>query len=78
LGETDGTSYEPDIKASPLTVRVISARFTSKVSETLLIVHAAENNRLEVEVLRRYTDNSGRANTSQLAVFGRTSPTPTR
>ena len=78
-GETDGTSYEPDIKASlPQTVRVILARFTSKVSETLLIVHAAENNRLEVDVLRRYTDNSGRSNTSQVAVLGRASLTSTR
>jgi hypothetical protein len=74
-GETEGTPYGSDIHADvPQTARVISAQFSSKISQTLLVVHAAQNGRLQADVLKRYTDTSGRANMGETAVLVRPLP----
>jgi hypothetical protein len=71
-GETEGTAYGSRIDANASQdVRVISAHFTSKITETLFVVHVAPNDRVQVDVLKRYTDHSGRANTSEVAVLTR-------
>jgi hypothetical protein len=72
LGAADGTAYAPATQSS-LTdaAQVISAILVTRVAEELLVIRPLDRGRLQVEVLTRYTDHSGRASTDDVATFQR-------
>jgi hypothetical protein len=71
-GEVEGIAYASEIGADiSRTARVVSARFATQFSEVLLIVRLSDKDRVQVEVLKRYTDHSGRANVSEVATLER-------
>jgi hypothetical protein len=69
-GVADGTAYGPTTQSS-LTdaAQVISAILVTRGAEELLVIRPLDRGRLQVELLTRYTDHSGRASTDDVATF---------
>ena len=63
-------AYGADVSANlNTTTLAVSALFTPRNAETLVILHEARNNRLQAEVLTRFTDNSNRTNYRNVYTF---------
>jgi hypothetical protein len=56
------------------TAHAISAMVQTNFSERLLIVHLIGPNRLQVEVMTRFTDGSGRSSNAWVETFSRVQP----
>jgi hypothetical protein len=67
-GAAYGSSVRDNVAAA---ARVLSTVFVTEFSEVLLIIHPADRGQLRVEVLTRYTDQSGRTGVSNVATFER-------
>jgi hypothetical protein len=74
-GHALGTVYttRPDaVKAgSSEPAQVLSTIYVHSFAETILIIRPAENGQLQVELLEKYTDQSGRRNIRAVMTFAR-------
>ena len=68
-GTVDATAYAPDV-SSPLPSKAVrSAVFKTNFDETRLIIDTVDGNKLRVESMTHFTDNSGRSNYSAVYHF---------
>lgn len=73
-GTVPAYGYGPNVSADlNATAQAVSAVFTPSHAQTLVIVHKARNNRIQAEVLTRFTDNSKRTNHRNVYTFARAS-----
>jgi hypothetical protein len=71
-GRVAAYAYAPDVQSNLATsAQALSAVFDTNFSQTLIIIHSANGNRLEAEVLTHFTDGSGRSNYQNLYTFNR-------
>ena len=71
-GYAEGTAYAPSV-ADDLaeTARVVSTLYVTSFSQKILIIRPAEGGQLDVEVMTKFTDQSGRASYRIIERFGR-------
>jgi hypothetical protein len=75
-GHASGTIYTtlPEASnesSSPEPTQVISTSYVHSFAEAILIICQVENGRIQVELLRKYTDQSGRRNHRGVWTFAR-------
>jgi hypothetical protein len=71
-GRVKAYAYAPSVESDLVnTAQALSAIFKTGFSETLMIIRPAGRDRLEAEVLTRFTDNSGRSNYRAVYTFVR-------
>ena len=71
-GTVDATAYAPSVDAHlPRDAHALTAVFTTNFSESLLVINPVGGHKLRVEVLTRFTDNSGRSAYSAVYTFSR-------
>ena len=72
-GYAEGTAYAPSVESSLTeTAQAISTIYLTSFSEIILIIRPAEDGQIEVEMLTKFTDQSGRANTRKVERLSRT------
>ena len=75
-GSAAGTAYAPNVQSSLVeTADTISTIYLTSFSQMLLIIRPAEQSQIKIELLTKYTDQSGRANTRHLETFSRVEDT---
>lgn len=71
-GEVVATAYAPNVSANIYsTALALTAVFNPGFSETIMVIRPASGNRLQAEVLTRFTDGSGRSNYTATYTFTR-------
>jgi len=71
-GFAEGTAYAPSVASNLVeTADTISTIYLTSFSQITLIVRPAEEGQIRVEVLTKFTDQSGRANTRRVDSFSR-------
>lgn len=71
-GRVEAYAYGPNVQSNLAeTAQAISATYKTNFSQTLLIIHQTGGNRLQVEVLTRFTDGSSRSNYHSIYNFQR-------
>jgi hypothetical protein len=69
-GTVDATAYAPDVSSPlPSKAHALSAVFKTNFDETRLIIDTVDGNKLRVESMTHFTDNSGRSNYSAVYHF---------
>lgn len=75
-GKVNATAYAPNASSNlAQSAQALSAVFKTNFSRTLLVIHAVSGNRLQVETLTHFTDNSGRTDYRNVYTFTRTKVT---
>jgi hypothetical protein len=71
-GYAEGTAYAPSV-ADDLaeTAQAVSTIYITSFSQTILVIRPAEGGQLEVELMTKFTDQSGRASYRVVERFGR-------
>ena len=71
-GYAEGTAYAPSVESS-LTeaAQAISTIYLTSFSQILLIIRPMEDGQIEVEMLTKFTDQSGRPNTRRIERLSR-------
>jgi len=71
-GYAEGTAYAPSVESS-LTeaAQAISTIYLTSFSQIILIIRPTEDGQIEVEMLTKFTDQSGRANTRRIERLSR-------
>jgi hypothetical protein len=68
----DAVAFARDVRAAlPRETRTLMAVFKTSFSESILVIDPAEWNKLRVELLTRFTDQSGRSAYSATYTFSR-------
>jgi hypothetical protein len=68
----DATAFAPNVtSALPRSAQTLMAVFKTSFSESILVIDALEWGKLRVELLTRYTDQSGRSAISSVYTFSR-------
>ena len=71
-GRVGAYAYAPNVSSNiTSSAQALSAIFKTSFNETLMIVQPAGTNRLQAQVLTRFTDSSGRSNYSNTFTFNR-------
>ena len=71
-GFATGTAYGPSPGANlSETAQAISTLYVTSFSQILLIIRPADDGQIEVEMLTKYTDQSGRANSRRVERLSR-------
>jgi hypothetical protein len=71
-GSVNGYAYGPKVSSNiNSSAKAISAIFKTGFSQTLMIIHRKGRNRLRVETLTRFTDNSRRTAYQGIYIFAR-------
>ena len=71
-GTVDATAYASSVSSGlPSNAHTLAAVFKTNFNESLLVIDPAGGNKLRVEVLTRFTDNSGRSAYSAVCTFSR-------
>jgi hypothetical protein len=75
-GFASGTAYGPSVQSNLVeTAETISTIYLTSFSQMFLIIRPAEEGQIKVELLTKYTDQSGRANTRHIETFSRVEDT---
>ena len=71
-GYAEGTAYAPSVESS-LTeaAQAISTIYLTSFSQIILVIRPTEDGQVEVEMLTKFTDQSGRANTRRVVRLSR-------
>lgn len=73
-GNVPGTAYAPSVTSNlNATARAITAIFYHGFAERIMIIHSISGNYLQVEVMTRFTDGSGRTSFNSIYTFARNS-----
>ncbi len=68
----DATAFAPRVESAlPGNAQTLMAVFKTAFSESILVINPAEWNKLRVELLTRFTDQSGRSAYSAVYTFSR-------
>jgi hypothetical protein len=71
-GYAEGTAYAPSVSDNLAeTAQVVSTLFITSFSQTILVIRPVEGGQLEVELMTKFTDGSGRASYRLVERFGR-------
>jgi len=71
-GFAEGTAYAPGVESNLIeTAETISTIYLTSFSQMILVIRPIEADQIQVEVLTKFTDQSGRANTRHLYTFTR-------
>ena len=71
-GHAEGTAYAPSVSDNLAeTAQVVSTLYITSFSQTILVIRPAEGGQLEVEMMTKFTDQSGRASYRRVERFGR-------
>ena len=75
-GFAEGTAYAPSVQSNLVeTADTISTIYLTSFSQMILIIRPAEEGQIRVELLTKFTDQSGRANTRHIETFSRVEDT---
>jgi hypothetical protein len=75
-GFAEGTAYAPSVQSNLVEkADTISTIYLTSFSQMILIIRPAEEGQIKVELLTKYTDQSGRANTRHIETFSRVEDT---
>lgn len=73
-GQVTGTLYASSVGENlPQNARALTAIFNTSFNQTILVMHPARSEQLQVETLARFTDNSGRSHYNSVYTFARSS-----
>jgi hypothetical protein len=71
-GQAIGTAHAPSVQANQLeTVEAVTTLYITSFSQTILIIRPIEGDQLRVESFTRFTDESSRADYTQVETFSR-------
>jgi hypothetical protein len=71
-GFAEGTAYASSVESNLAeTADTISTIYLTSFSQMILIIRPVEGGQIRVEVLTKFTDHSGRANTRHIYTFSR-------
>jgi hypothetical protein len=71
-GYAEGTAYAPSVESSlSEAAQAISTIYLTSFSQIILIIRPTEDGQIEVEMLTKFTDQSGRANTRRVERLSR-------
>jgi hypothetical protein len=71
-GYAEGTAYAPSVESSLMeAATAISTIYLTSFSQIILIIRPMEDGQVEVEMLTKFTDQSGRANTRRVERLSR-------
>ena len=71
-GYAEGTAYGPSVSDNLVeTAQVVSTLYITSFSQTILVIRPVEGGQLEVELMTKFTDQSGRASYRLVERFGR-------
>ena len=71
-GYAEGTAYGPSVSDNLIeTAQAISTLYITSFSQRMLIIRPFEGGQLEVELMTKFTDQSGRASYRVIERFGR-------
>ena len=75
-GFAAGTAYAPSVQSNLVEqADTISTIYLTSFSQMILTIRPAEEGQIKVELLTKYTDQSGRANTRHIETFSRVEDT---
>ena len=75
-GFAEGTAYAPSVQSNLVeTADTVSTIYLTSFSQMILFIRPAEEGQIKVELLTKFTDQSGRANTRHIETFSRVEDT---
>lgn len=71
-GQAIGTAHSPSVQANQLdTVEAVTTLYITSFSQTILVIRPIEGDQLRVESFTKFTDESSRADYTQVETFSR-------
>jgi hypothetical protein len=71
-GYAEGTAYGPAVEANLAeSAQAISTIYLTSFSQMILIIRPVDGGKIRVELVTKFTDQSGRANTRRVDTFSR-------